>query len=163
MNSTLADSKERWFNHLAKLKQEAVLDREFWLNYWLDNPCNIKPSEKDREQLTHSSECALDDYHFCLCTSLMALIGDNKENLESTENLHQFHVLVRNEMIGRHYEGMTEQDSFEIEIAKKRNGQIIDINKARIEGICPYCNSKTNVISYGDKWKCNKCKKYFRK
>ena len=163
MNSTLADSTKRWFRHLTKLKNEVLLDSEFWLSYWSDNPCTLAPTEQDREQITHSSECALNDFHFCLCTSLKALIEDDKENLESTENLHQFHVLVRNEMISRHYEGMTETDSFIVDINKKNKGQLISMDKARLEGICPYCSSKEHVISYGDKWKCNKCKKYFRK
>jgi hypothetical protein len=163
MNSTLADGIERWNNHLTKLKNEVLLNSEFWLNYWTDNPCNNKPTEQDRENLKHSSECALDDFHFCLCTSLKALIGDDKETLESTLNLHKWHLLVKEEMISRHYEGISETDSFKIDLNKKNKGQLISIDKARKEGICPYCNSKEHVISYGDKWKCTTCKRYFRK
>jgi hypothetical protein len=163
MNSTLADSTERWFNQLAKLKFESATDKEFLLNYLSDHPCDIKPTENDKEWLTHVSEDVLNILHFSLCTSLMALIEDDKENLESTENLHQFHLLVKAEMIRRGYEGMTETDSFIVDINKKNKGQLISIDKARKEGICPYCNSKEHIISYGDKWKCTACKKYFRK
>lgn len=163
MNSTLADSKERWFNHLSKLKFESATDKEFWLSYWTDNPCNIMPSEQDREYLKKCGEEVLDILYFSLCTSLMALIENDRENLDSTENLHQFHLLVKNEMISRGYEGMTEQDSFTLDVNKKNKGQLISMDKARTEGICPYCNSKEHIISYGDKWKCNHCNKYFRK
>ena len=163
MNSTFADSHERWFALLAKLKFESATDKEFLLNYFTDNPCNTKPTSEDKEYLKHVSEDVLNILHFSLCTSLMMLIGDDKENLESTENLHQFHILVRNEMISRNYEGMTETDSFILDISKKNKGQLISMDKARREGICPYCNSKEHVISYGDKWKCTKCNKYIRK
>ncbi|MFB3889201.1 MAG: hypothetical protein ACE14S_06890 [Candidatus Bathyarchaeia archaeon] len=173
MNSTLADSQERWFNHLAKLKNEVLLDSEFWLNYWTDNPCMTKPTPEDALKLKHTPEelerfkytyeSACTDLHIALCTSLEALIEADRENLESTENLHQWHLMLKREMISRGYEGMTEQDSFYIDVEKKRKGLLISMDKARLEGICPFCNSKANVISYGEKWHCKACKKYWRK
>jgi hypothetical protein len=163
MNSTLADSPERWFNYLAKLKFEVLTDAEFWLNYWSDNPCNTASTEQDKERLKKSSESALNDFHFCLCTSLKMLIENDMENLESTLNLHEWHLIVKQEMINRGFEGMTEADSFYVDINKKNKGQLISLDEARKEGICPYCNSKEHVISYGDKWKCTVCNKYFRK
>ena len=162
-NSKLRESKDRWFNHLDKLRFETVTDEEFWLNYWSYNPCNIKPTEHDKKQLTHSSESALEDFHFCLCTSLKALIEADKEKLESTENLHQFYLLVKNEMLSRNYEGLTATDSFILDINKKTKGQLISMTESRKKGICPYCHSKDHIQSYGDKWKCTLCMKYFRK
>ncbi len=162
-NSKIADSNERWMRLLNKLKMETVTDSEFWLNYWTQNPCTQAPTLEDKEYLKRACEGALDDFHFCLCTSLKELIANDYENLESTENLHQYHLLVKAEMLRRGIQGVTPTDSFPIDIANKNKGQLISMDKARTEGICPYCNSKTNVISYGDKWHCKKCKKYWRK
>jgi len=176
MNSTLADSKERWNNYLTKLKFEVCTDSEFWLNYWTDNPCTTKPTPEDAEKLKRTPEelekfnytyqFALTDLHFCLCTSLKALIEDDKEGLESTENLHQWHLLLKKEMISRGYEGMTPTDSFEIEIAEKHSGHYIT---EKIKEVfrhsgdkCIHCGS-VNIVSNGNMWTCKDCKKSFRK
>ena len=146
-----------------KERMKKVLDSEFWLNYWIEHPCLNAPTPEDLKYLKDKRYLSpLIDYELTLCTSLKALIENNMENLESTENLHQFHLTLKEELKNRDIPIQAE-DSFILDINKKNKGQLISIDKARKEGICPYCNSKTNVISYGDKWKCNKCKKYFRK
>jgi hypothetical protein len=170
MNSTLADSHERWFALLAKLKFESASDEEFWLNYWTDHPCLTKPTEQDQKKLQSGNrpdglgfgDEPLNLCDLALCTSLKALIENDYENLESTENLHQYQLLTKAELKRRGFE-TTLEDSFIVDINKKNRGQLISMTKARREGICPYCNSKEHVISYGDKWKCNKCNKYIRK
>jgi len=69
-------------------------------------------------------------------------------------------------MISRGYEGMTKEDSFEIDVANKRKGLLISENQKeqlRQTGEkCIYCGSDS-IISNGNMWTCKNCKKSFRK
>lgn len=165
MNSTLADSTERWFRHLAKLKFETCTDNEFWLSYWIDNPCMTKPTPEDRERLKKTLESVLVDYELVLCTSLKMLIANDMENLTSTENLHQYHLMIKEELKRRDIPVQPE-DSFIIDIKAKKEGKLITEQKKeqlRQSGEkCIHCGSD-NIISNGNMWTCSNCKKSFRK
>jgi hypothetical protein len=156
-----------WQALADKTDRELVLDDKYWLEHWTEYPCDSKPTQEDRDFLKRASERTLDNYHFCLCTSLKALILNDMENLESTENLHQFHLIIKAEMLNRHIEGVNPMDSFLIDVANKKLGNLTNIEKlmiqARAEGVCPQCKTKEFVISYGDKWHCKLHKKYWRK
>ncbi len=146
-----------------KKREEKTLNSEYWLEYWLKNPCLEAPTPENIEYLRNKQFVTpLVDYEMLLCTSLKELIAHDYENLTSTENLHQFHLILKAELKRRGIP-VLDRDSFLIDVNNKKQGKIITEEKVRREGVCPECNSKEHVISYGDKWKCKLHNKYWRK
>lgn len=154
-------SAEAYFTKREKLRNKII--NGSWLRFWEKASWLKIPTKSEIEELTNYR---LMTYYHVVCVSLKELLECKLESSEQAKILHKWYLLMKQEINSRkNLPKMPKSDSFiiDLETRNKRQKLAKKLEKARVTGnICIHCGS-TNVIGWGDKWKCKDCGRYFRK
>ena len=158
------------YEEIASKRDEVrakIIEKTNWSSFWqFHKDMLTNPTQNELEHLKQMSNHELIDFFKLVCLSLKQLINNNLESSEIAQNLHGYYKLIKKEINSRpRMPQLPQKDAF-IEYCQNKQQYKEDLEKmerCRELGICPKCESKDNVISYGDKWKCTSCKRYFRK
>jgi len=154
-----------YFERRDKAREKLITSTN-WASYWQFNSNMLNaPSSDETEHLKQMSNHELIDYFKLVCLSLKQLVNNNLERSEQARILHAYYLMIKNQINSRDMCKLPKTDAFLEYVQHKKHykDELEKIERCRELGICPKCESKENVISYGDKWKCTSCNSYFRK
>ena len=175
--SELAQSKinqksKEYYNakrYFSKLEDaiEDVIKNNTWFKFWENCEWLEFPTQEDIQYIPFLSDFKLSNVYGIIIYSLKQLSENDQEDTEQANILHEYYLLLKNEINSRHTMFRLPQVDAFLDYSKSKKEYREQKNReegARKTGeMCVFCGSE-NVRSYNRiEWKCYSCNKRFRK